>query len=133
MNIEKIAAKLRPLMPEKISKLMKSRELADPELKSLIEKQIISMAYQSFGDYHNKILLSLPPENKSKGLINLGTVIYNKEKWPFGISKAELIQNLSIFGRSGSGKTNLAFHVIKQLDFHKTPYLFFDNKNTLSS
>ena len=131
MNPEKIAAKLKPLAPHKVSHWLKTRELADPELKTLIDKQIISTAYQALGDFHNKILLSLPPENKAKGSINLGTILYDKEKHPFGISNTELLQNTGIFGRSGSGKTNLAFHIIKQLDCHKIPYLFFDNKRTL--
>ena len=131
MNIEKIAAKLKPLNPDNVSHWLKTREFADPELKTLIEKQIISTAYKILGDFHNKILLSLPSENKAKGSINLGTILYDKEKWNCGISNNELLQNLGIFGRSGSGKTNLAFHIIKQLDCHKIPYLFFDNKRTL--
>ena len=131
MNIEKIAAKLKPLIPEKISQWMRARELADPELKDLIDKQIISTAYKVFGDFHDKILLSLPPENKAKGEINLGTVVYDKEKWLLGISKGELLQNMGIYGRSGSGKTTLAFHIIKQLDNLGIPYLFFDHKRTL--
>jgi len=131
MNIEKIAAKLKPLNPDKVSHWLKTRELADSDLKSLIDKQIISTAYQSLGDFHNKILLSLPPENKTKGSINLGTILYDEEKWPFGISNTEFLQNMGIFGRSGSGKTNLAFHIIKQLDCNRIPYLFFDNKRTL--
>ncbi len=131
MNPEKIAAKLKPLNPDKVSHWLKARDLADPELKTLIEKQIISTAYQILGDFHNKILLSLPPENKAKGSINLGTILYDKEKWDCGISNNEFLQNMGIFGRSGSGKTNLAFHIIKQLDCNKTPYLFFDNKRTL--
>ena len=131
MNIEKITTKLKPLNPEKVAHWLKTRELADPELKTLIEKQIISTAYQTLGDFHNKILLSLPPENKAKGSINLGSILYDKEKHSFGISNTELLQNVGIFGRSGSGKTNLAFHIIKQLDFHRIPYLFFDNKRTL--
>ena len=77
MDIEKIAAKLKPLMPEKIPKLMKARALADPDLKSLIEKQVISLAYKMFGDFHTKILLSLPPETKAKCSINLGTLLYD--------------------------------------------------------
>lgn len=131
MNIEKIAQKLKPLFPHKVSHWMKTRELADPEVKDLIDKQIILIAYQALGDFQNKILLSLPPEKKSKGLINLGTVLYDKERWQFKISKNELLQNMGIFGRSGSGKTNLAFHIIKQLDYYKIPYVFFDNKRTL--
>ncbi|HBG60705.1 MAG: hypothetical protein A2Y10_13105 [Planctomycetes bacterium GWF2_41_51] len=131
MNIEKIAAKLKTLIPDRIPYWLKTRELADPELKSLIEKQIISTAYKTFGDFHDKILLSLPPENKSNGSLNFGTILYDKEKHPFGISNTELLQNMGIFGRSGSGKTNFAFHIIKQLDSQKIPYLFFDNKRTL--
>lgn len=131
MNIKKIAAKLKPFLPGKVTHWLKARELADPELKTLIEKQIISTAYQTLGDFHNKILLSLPPENKAKGSINLGTILYDKEKWNCGISNSEFLQNMGIFGRSGSGKTNLAFHIVKQLDCNKVPYLFFDNKRTL--
>ena len=99
MNIEKIAAKLRPLMPEKIDHWMKSRQMADPDLKSLIEKQIISLGYKVFGNIDSKILLSLPPEKKCAGSINLGTVLYNKEKWPLDLKYGELIQNTVILGR----------------------------------
>ena len=66
MNIEKIAKKLQPLMPYKVSQWVRAMELAEPDLKALIEKQIISTAYQALGDFHNKILLSLPPEKKSE-------------------------------------------------------------------
>lgn len=131
MDIERIALKLKPLNQEKVSHWLKTRELADPELRSLIDKQIISTAYQSLGDFHNKILLSLPPEKKSKGSINLGTILYDKEKWDFGISNNEFLQNMGIFGRSGSGKTNLSFHIIKQLDLRRIPYIFIDNKRTM--
>ncbi|MBW7992682.1 MAG: DUF87 domain-containing protein, partial [Planctomycetes bacterium] len=131
MNIEKIAAKLKPLMPEKISKLMKTRELADPDLQALIEKQIISTAYNYLGDFHNKILLSLPPEKKAKGAINLGTILYDKEKWPLGLSYGEMIQNTAILGRSGAGKTNVTFHILNQLIEKKIPFVFMDWKRTV--
>lgn len=39
MNIEQVISKLRPLMPETVKRLVKNREFADPELKTLIEKQ----------------------------------------------------------------------------------------------
>jgi len=107
MNIEKIAAKLKPLMPDKVVHWMKTRELCDPDLKALIEKQIISMAYQYLGDFHSKILLSLPSEKKAKGSINLGTILYDKEKHPFGISNSELLQNLGIFRRSEIGRAHV--------------------------
>jgi len=131
MNVEKIAEKLQPLMPEKVRRWMRTRELAEPDVRALIEKQIISMAYKSFGDFHNKILLSLPPEEKCQGSINLGTIIYDKPKWPVGISRTELLQNLGVYGRSGSGKSNLLYHIIRQLDCLGINFLVFDQKRNL--
>lgn len=110
---------------------MRTRELAEPDVRALIEKQIISTAYKSFGDFHNKILLSLPPEEKCQGSINLGTIIYDKPKWPVGISRTELLQNLGIYGRSGSGKSNLFYHIIRQLDYLGINFLVFDQKRNL--
>jgi len=147
MNIEKIAAKLKPLIPDKINHWLRARELADPELKTIIDKQIISTAYQTFGDFidkqiistayqtfgdfHNKILLSLPPEKKAKGPIDLGTILYDKEKWPLGLKYDEIIQNTAILGRSGAGKTNVTFHILKQLIEKKIPFVFMDWKRTV--
>ena len=131
MTVETIARKLQPLMPQQVKHWMRVRDTADPELKSLIEKQIISMAYRYLGDFRNRILLSLPPEKKAKGSIDLGTVLYDKERWPFGISTRELIQNVAILGRSGAGKTNVAFHILQQLVAKGIPFVFLDWKRTV--
>ncbi len=120
-----------PLMPEQVQHWMRARDTADTELKAMIEKQIISAAYRYLGDFRNRILLSLPPEKKAKGPINLGTVIYDKERWPFGISTGEMIQNTAILGRSGAGKTNVAFHILQQLVARKIPFVFLDWKRTV--
>src|SRR3989442_688915 len=85
-TLEDIARKLEPLMPNEVRHWMKVRDLADPELKELIGKQIVSLAYQKLGDFRRRILLSLPPPEKAKGSLHLGTVLYEKEKWPFVIS-----------------------------------------------
>ena len=131
MDIEKIAAKLRPMMPEKIDRWIKTRQMADPELKILIEKQIIATAYKRFGNFNDKILLSLPPEDKAKGTIQLGTILYDKPRWPMGFQYGELIQNMAILGRSGAGKTNVTFHLLRQLVDKKIPFVFLDWKRTV--
>jgi len=117
-------------MPEKVAHWLSARDMADPELQTLIEKQIVWEAQKRLGDYRRKMLLSLPPEKKSNGLFNLGTILYEKDKWPIGISKSELLQNLAIFGRSGAGKTNVAFHLLEQLVDRNIPFLFLDWKRT---
>ena len=130
MDIEKIAQKLGPLLPDKVQHWLRIKDTADVDMRALVDNQIRSAAYRVLGDFRGKILLSLPPKKHSQGKINLGTVLYDTEKWPFGISYTELMQNLAIFGRSGGGKTNAAFHILEQLDAQKIPFLFFDWKRT---
>ena len=130
INLDKILQKLEPLMPEQVKHWRKIIEMGSIELKSLVENQIISTAYKKLGDFHKEILLSLPPQKKSRGIFDLGTIIYKDEKWPVGLSKSEIMQNTAIFGRSGAGKTNVAFHLMEQLEKQKTPFLFLDWKRT---
>jgi len=130
MEFRKILRKLEPLMPQQVGRWTRLLDVARSEVTELIERQIVHTAYQTLGDFRNRLLLSLPPENKAKGVLNLGTVIYESPKWPAGISLKELTQNLAVFGRSGAGKTNIAFHLLQQLIARKVPFLFLDWKRT---
>ncbi len=129
-NVERIARKLKPLMPEEVKHWLRLRETAESDMQGMLDRHIVATAYKKLGDFRNKILLSLPPEKKSKGAIKLGNVVYDKERWVFGLSSSELLQNLAIFGRSGAGKTNVAFHLLLQLSSKKIPFLFLDWKRT---
>ena len=111
MDIEKVARKLKPLIPKQVDHWLRARETAEPALRDLIDKQILTAARKRLGDVSSRTLLSLPPPQKIRGAIHLGTVLYEQEKWPAGISTSELLQNMAIFGRSGAGKTNVSFHL----------------------
>ncbi|MCC6680504.1 MAG: hypothetical protein IT445_06335 [Phycisphaeraceae bacterium] len=130
MDVETLARKLRPLMPQQVEHWLTVRQTTDAEFKSLIDRQIIHEGRRQFGDVERRILLSLPPEGVARGPLHLGTVVYEKDKWPFGLYEAELLQGLSIFGRSGSGKTNLIFHLLSQLESHRVVWVLFDWKRT---
>lgn len=130
MDVERLARKLAPLMPEQIQKWMRARDLADSELRGLIEKQIFATAHRVLGDFRSKPLLSLPPTARIKGEFDLGTVLYDESKWPAGLNRGELLQNLGVFGRSGSGKTNMVFHLLHQLSRADIPFVFLDWKRT---
>ena len=130
MDTDKLIRKLEPLIPEKAERWRRSMDFADVEVKGLLEKEIIGVAYRLLGDFRKKPLLSLPPKSRAKGAIHLGAVIYETEKWDFGISQSELLRNMGIFGMSGSGKTNTAFHIFKQLVEKRVPVLFWDWKRT---
>lgn len=129
MEIETIARKLEPLYPDIILKWIKSRNISDSVLKELFDRRIIELGRETFGDMRDRIILSCP--DKLEGEINLGKLIYEKERDDVGISRDELLQHMAIFGRAGSGKTNVTFHILKQLMSLKIPFVFFDWKRTV--
>ena len=130
MHIEKLAHKLEPLCPETVKRWRIVRETAEADMKVLADRQLAIIANKTLGDYHNKILLSLPPEKTIKRPLHLGLLHYDRDYWEAGIASSELLQNLAIFGRSGAGKTNVAFHLLLQLTEKKIPFLFLDWKRT---
>jgi len=130
MAIDKILKKLAPLLPDKVRAWHRSLDLADPELRGLLEKEILLTAHKLLGDFRNRLLLSLPPKATAKGALHLGLILYEQEKWPAGLKLPELLQNAAIFGRSGAGKTNVAFHLLEQLASRRVPFLFLDWKRT---
>ena len=132
MEVETVARKLEPMMAEQVQHWLRVRETAGSRFRALIEDEIVSAAYEVLGDFRRKLLLSLPPANKARGEIHLGTLLYEQRKWEVGLSRSELLQNLGIFGRSGSGKTNATFHILMQLMDKKIPFLFLDWKRTCS-
>ena len=130
MEIHQIIRKLEPLMPKQVQQWVRTLDVAQPEVRELVERDIRITAHRVLGDYRYKLLLSLPPKRVARGALHLGTVLYEQEKWPIGISTKELTQNMAIFGRSGAGKTNVAFHVLEQLIERRIPVLFLDWKRT---
>ncbi len=130
MPVVKLLNKLQPLLPEQVRYWREVLPQVNEKTKSLLEREIHFQARQVLGRYEDKLLTSLPSEKRAKGTIHLGSILYEKEKWHCGIREDELIQNLGIYGRSGSGKTNIAFHLIQQLETKKIPFLFLDWKRT---
>ena len=130
MEVERLLSKLKPLMPDQVLAWQRARDTAEPEFKSLLDKQILSTGYRLFGDFRDKILLSLPPEARIRGPIRLGNVVFDQERWPAGLTSEELMQNMAIFGRSGSGKTNLTFSILEQLAEQQVKFIFLDWKRT---
>ena len=89
MEIEKLLDKLEPLRPKEVPHWRRVRDTADTELRSLLDQHILHTAYEVLGDFRAKLLLSLPPEMKAQGTFNLGTVVYETEKWGFGLNRIQ--------------------------------------------
>jgi len=79
--------------------------------------------------FQEKIRLPPPGKDKLAGDYHMGTVIYpNEEFAEFGLREDEFIKHILIVGMTGTGKTNLAYHILKELVINKKPFLVFDWK-----
>jgi hypothetical protein len=76
-----------------------------------------------------QVLLKPPPEELTSGEYPAGTIHYGRDGYyGFGLKEDEFIQHIGIFGRSGSGKTNLAYLILQGLVKANKPFLVFDWK-----
>ena len=132
-----IIKKLSPEIGEEKANLIlyKYNSLPNIRQKKKLEDHVRLLAYKLLGtDFEEKILLSPPPKESMSNENVLGEVVYNeKPLFPFGISNKELLMHTAIFGRSGSGKTNLSFKLIEELQKNKTPFMIFDWKKNYRS
>jgi len=57
-------------------------------------------------------------------------VVYHRELHSFALEEKELLQHMAVFGRSGAGKTNCVFQLLRELQKKRITFLFFDWKRT---
>ena len=78
-----------------------------------------------------EIILDAPSRDKSEREITIGKVLHGtRSLHDFGITKEELTNHVLIAGRTGAGKTNTSFQIIKSLIREKIPFIIFDWKKT---
>lgn len=117
-------------MPTRVRAWRRSLDVVSSDVRPLLVREVFSAAHEVFGDFREKFLLSLPPRDVVRGRFHLGDVLYGGVRWPAGLRASELLQNVAVFGRSGAGKTNVAFHLLEQLVRERVPFVFFDWKRT---
>lgn len=82
-------------------------------------------------DFQESIRLPPPLSVKLSGEYNLGTAIYPESDFSqFGLREQEFIKHILVAGITGSGKTNLVFHLLRQFHKHNKPFLVFDWKRS---
>ncbi|MBN4081228.1 DUF87 domain-containing protein, partial [Caldithrix abyssi] len=81
--------------------------------------------------YHEKIRLPPPEKEKLSGMYKIGQVIYPERDYgEFGLREDEFIKHILIVGMTGTGKSNLSFHILKELSKQKKPFIVFDWKKS---
>lgn len=59
--VERALRVLEPLMPDQVRAWRRSLDLSDPELKTLLEKEILTTAHRTLGDFRSKPLFGAAP------------------------------------------------------------------------
>jgi len=134
LTVEELCKKLRPIFGSKIDKVYLKYKLADSlEAKQEIE-QALNALYHKHLDSNllsEKVLLENPPEELISDGFPLANVSYNEQElYPFALRDKDFVRHVCISGMSGSGKTNFAFHIIKNLIKNGKPFIILDWKKS---
>lgn len=131
MEIEETFNKLKPIIGKEQLESLWMEYLLYPEQRREIEGIVKALAAKYLDEnYEKKKVFLVPPSAEiTQGEYPLGAVHYGDKIFgDFGIREEEWIQHVGIFGRTGSGKTNVAFLILKNLLEKKKPFLIFDWK-----
>jgi CubicO group peptidase (beta-lactamase class C family) len=131
MKIEDVFKKLKPLAIKDMDLLWQEYILADPPTQRSIEESMRLILAKNLDEIYEEknILLEPPPKEIAAGEYPLGSVFYGKDRFhSFGLREDEWIQHLGIFGRSGSGKSNIGFIIFLNLLNKRKPVFIFDWK-----
>ena len=130
-TIEEQFRKLKPAYGKIIDRLWLNYLLEDFKGKKEIANLLPILSMKGLNESYDieKTNLVPPTEKDAYGEFYVGDVQYaDKILYPFGLREDDWIQHVSIFGRSGSGKTNLVIGIIKSFLEKKKPFLVFDWK-----
>ncbi len=130
-EIKELLQKLEPLLGSKTEALWYLQLLSKDEKTFYNNKDIIRLIANQEAHIDYKKTIRLPPPEKEKltGKYLLGKVIYPNNRYTeFGLREEEFIKHIFIAGMTGTGKTNVTFQILKELNRHKKPFLVFDWK-----
>jgi hypothetical protein len=134
LTAEELCKKLRPIFGQKIDRLYLQYTLTDSREKRAEIEQALGVLYEKHLNttlLNETVLLPPPAKDAIAGAYPLGIVSYaDKQLYPFGLREQDWIRHVCISGMSGSGKTMLAFVILKNMLKNKKPFIVFDWKRS---
>jgi hypothetical protein len=129
-HVRELCQKLKPIFGQKMQQLFAAYCAEDDEGKKQIESYLEVLAAKHLFSGVDSIASLIPPcKEQAEGGYPIGTVLYNNRPlYLFGLRENEWIQHVGIFGRSGAGKTNVGFLLLRELKRKGKPVLVFDWK-----
>lgn len=132
-RVQELCRKLQPILGRKVDGLWRAY-VADSDAagKADIEQTLELLAAKHLGTGFQPDRSPFPPPSKAfatSGDAPLGQVSYgNRELYPFLLRSGRLKEHILIAGRSGSGKTNLTFVLMRGIMARGTRVLALDWK-----
>jgi len=132
MMVEDLCRKLRPIYGDRIDKLWRAYRIGDFRTKKHIESVLFLLAEKKGETYdYQHIYLKPPPFDLSTGKYVSGNICYGeKELYSLGLDDEQILSHILIAGQSGSGKTNTALKIVKELSESGVPITIFDWKRS---
>jgi hypothetical protein len=130
-HVRQICRRLRPVLGEKMDGIYGAYLAEDADGRSQIEHYLELLAArhmpQDLGQDDTELI---PPSRaEASGDYPIGWVNYaGKDLYEFGLTDAQWLQHTMLVGRSGAGKSNAGFIILKELHRHGKPFLIFDWK-----
>jgi hypothetical protein len=115
---EELCRKLKPVLGRKVDALWNAYiSETDAEGRADVEQTLALLAAKHLGTNYEPDRSPFPPPPRAfatAGDLPLGAISYgNRELFPFALRSRRLREHLLVAGRSGSGKTNLTFILMK--------------------
>jgi len=129
--VRQLCRKLRPILGDNMNQVFEAYCAEDVDGRKQIETylELLSAKHLPTGLDDSQPGLVPPSEQQACGPYTIGSVVYaDKCLYDFGLREDEWIQHVGVFGRSGAGKTNIGFLILKQLQDKGKPILIFDWK-----
>jgi hypothetical protein len=129
--VRQLCRKLRPILGDNMNQVFEVYCAEDADGKQQIETylELLSAKHLPAGLDDSQPGLIPPSKQQAQGPYTIGSVCYaDKYLYDFGLRENEWIQHVGVFGRSGAGKTNIGFLILKQLQDKGKPVLIFDWK-----
>jgi len=132
-EIKDLLRKLEPVLGKKTRGLWYLNLLSRDEKSKTANKDLLRLLAdkQAKLNYQEAVRLPPPSPGELSGEYGIGTVLYPDTKFAeFGLREEEFIKHIMVVGMTGTGKTNISFQILKELNKRGKPFLVFDWKRS---